>query len=266
MSIIVAVAQFEAGQDKAANLKKASELVDEAADRGAEFVVLPEYSMYCDLGARSSLYDVAETLDGSFVSGLGERARAHSVTLLAGLTERDESTGHAYNTLVLIGPSGDLHASYRKIHLFDAFGYRESDTVAAGEPSAQLMFDLGGVRFGAMTCYDLRFPELARSLIDKGVTALVVPAAWAFGPGKEHQWRTLATARAIENTSYVVAAGQTAPTGSGQSMVIDPMGTAVAAAGELEGVAVATLDPARVDTVRAKVPSLANRRFTVHPT
>lgn len=265
MSLNIAVGQFAAGKDKAANFSAVADLITQAAAGSAKLVVLPEYSMYLDLAATEPLIDIAEAVDGEFVTGLGQLAKENSIWVLAGMIEQSEDVTHVYNTLVLIDPDGAVISTYRKLHLFDAFGFAESDTILAGEIGTPMVFTIGEITFGAMTCYDLRFPELARVLVDAGATALVVSAAWAFGPTKESQWVALARARAIENTSYVVGSGQTAPSCCGQSLVVDPMGSVISSAGDAAGVAFAALDPQRVIVVRAQVPALHNRRFTVVP-
>ncbi|MDN5746727.1 MAG: hydrolase, partial [Nocardioidaceae bacterium] len=155
-------------------------------------------------------------------------------------------------------------ATYRKVHLYDSFGYAESERLTPGavEP---VVVDVAGWQVGLMTCYDLRFPELARALVDRGAEVLVVPAAWVAGPRKVRHWRTLLTARAIENTTYVVAAGQPAPRYCGHSLVIDPLGEIVAEAGSGEGERPETLraelSRAVLEEARRVNPSLANRRM-----
>ena len=157
------------------------------------------------------------------------------------------------------GPDGDLLATYRKTYLYDSFGYRESDRLTPGDGAA-VTIKADDVTLGLMTCYDLRFPEFARGLVDAGAEALVVPAAWVRGPLKEDHWATLLRARAIENTCYVVAAGQTGATYIGCSMIIDPMGVALAALGDETALAVADVTPSRLADVRRRNPSLENRR------
>ena len=229
-------------------------------------MVLPEYAMYSNPDQNADLLPHAESIDGDFAAAVGASASQHGTHVVVGMTERpaDASEKRVVNTVLVFGDDGTRLGVYRKVHLYDAFGHRESDRVAPQSPEA-LTFKLGDLTFGVMTCYDLRFPEMARFLVDAGANALVVPAAWAVGPAKEDHWQTLARARAIENTSYVVASGQTGPTCTGQSVVIDPMGTIVASAGEAPGVALAEVDLARVETVRGKNPSLRNRRFDVTP-
>ena len=259
-----AVLQLRAGTDKTDNLTRLGALVRRAADAGADLAVAPEAAMH-DFGPPDlPLAPVAEPLDGPFVTGLADVAAEAGVTVLAGMFETvPGEAARAFNTVVAVGPAGLLGA-YRKAHLFDALGWVESDRLVAG-PAEPLVLDVGPVRLGAMTCYDLRFPELARALCDNGATAIAVPAAWVAGPLKEDQWLTLVRARAIESTSYVVAAGQPGPGYCGRSVVVDPLGVVLAGVPDGEGLAVADLDPAHVVDVRRRVPSLQHRRWSVVP-
>lgn len=258
-----AVVQFPASEDKVANLKRLADLVRRAAGEGAELIVCPEAAMH-DFGPpEQPLGQVAETIDGHFVTGLREEARALGVTLVAGMFESADD-GRAYNTVVAVGTRGELLGAYRKLHLFDALGWVECDRLAPGDGTL-LTFPLGGLTLGVQTCYDVRFPELSRALIDRGADVLVVPAAWVAGPLKEHQWRTLVTARAIESTAYVVSACQSPPRYVGCSQVVDPAGLVLASVDTTVGVAVADLLPERVAEVRAAVPSLRHRRYDVVP-
>jgi deaminated glutathione amidase len=263
--VVAAAVQLVVGEDKATNLARLTALVGQAADAGARLVVAPEATMHGFGGATTPLAPVAEPLDGPFVTALSGLAARHRLTLLAGMFEPAEDPGHAYNTVVALGPDGALLGAYRKQHLFDALGWVESQRLQPGPVGEQLVLPVDDVVVGVMTCYDLRFPELGRALVDAGATALAVPAAWVGGPGKEHQWRTLVTARAIENVAYVVAAGQAPPGYSGASAVVDPFGVGLATLGEVDGVAVATLDPARVAACRERMPSLDHRRWRVEP-
>jgi predicted amidohydrolase len=223
-----------------------------------DLVVFPE-SMMRDFGdPGSDISEFAEDLDGPFVKRLTELAGVHDVTLVAGMFERSEDPARPYNTLVVVDGEG-VRASYRKIHLYDSFGYKESDRLLAGDLEP-VVVEIGGFQVGLMTCYDLRFPEMARALVDRGAEVLVVPAAWVAGPRKVDHWRTLLKARAIENTVYVVAAGQPGPRYSGHSMVVSPRGEVL----ELEDdelLAQSRVDRELLDEVRAENPSLANRRL-----
>ncbi|RKS05261.1 putative amidohydrolase [Nocardiopsis sp. Huas11] len=261
----VAVAQFAPGQDKDENQRSVAELAARAAADGADVVLCPEYAMFTAPRTDHRYVEAAEPLDGPFVAAAAEAARKEGVHLVVGVNEVAGPT-HFTNTLVALSPEGERIAHYRKIHLYDAFGVRESDVVAPGAIEEPETFTVDGVVFGLQTCYDLRFPEVTRRIADAGAHVVLLAAQWVPGPLKEEHWRTLARARAVENTVYVAAAGQAAPSGAGNSMVIDPMGTPLAALGEQAfAVAAAGVSAARVDEVRVTNPSLSLRRFGVVP-
>jgi predicted amidohydrolase len=262
-SIGIAVAQFAPTADTAANLGLIEELVAVASARGASVVLFPEYSSYFIDPFDESLAANAQDVDGSFVRSLIEMAATHRVHIVAGLVERG-SDGRVRNTAVAVDATG-LLATYRKLHLYDAFGQRESDWIEPGEIGEPDTFEVGGLRFGLMTCYDLRFPEVGRLLADAGVDAILVPAEWVRGALKEHHWRTLIHARAIENTVFVAAADHPPPRGVGNSMVVDPQGVEIAAIGTSTGVVVAHIDRGAIERVRRLNPALRLRRFTVTP-
>ncbi|WP_228004816.1 carbon-nitrogen hydrolase family protein [Amycolatopsis sp. YIM 10] len=259
----VAVAQFAPGEDKRANLAEVTRLADEAVARGARVVVLPEYAMFTVPTMDERFVESAEPLDGEWVSGLRALAAERRVTLVAGVNEALPGTGRIANTLVAAGEDGSIAALYRKLHLYDAFGFRESDFVRSGEIELPETFQVDGLTFGLQTCYDLRFPEVTRRLVDAGADVVLLPAEWVPGPLKEDHWTTLIRARAIENTIYLAAAGQCAPTGSGNSLIADPMGVVVTALGERTATAGAELTRERIDEVRAKNPALRLRRFKI---
>ena len=263
-AIGVAVAQFAPTADTEANLAVIAQLTASATARGARVVVFPEYSSYFVDPFDGSLLDNAQPIDGPFVEALSALARRHDVHIVAGLLERASDDRRVRNTVVAVDGTG-LRASYRKLHLYDAFGQRESDWVEPGALAAPETFELGGLRFGLMTCYDLRFPEVGRLLVDAGADVFVVPAEWVRGPLKEHHWRTLVHARAIENTVFVAAADHPPPLGVGSSMIVDPQGVELAGVGPATDVAVAHLDPVAVERVRRVNPALTLRRFGVTP-
>jgi predicted amidohydrolase len=266
--MLVALGQLPISSAPPANLDRVRAAVADAARSGARLAVFPEGTQ-----ARFSadLRAVAEPLDGPFCTGLADIARAHGVAVVAGVFESAPG-GRVFNTTVGYDTDGQLAAAYRKIHLFDALGHRESDDVAPGDEL--VIADLAGVRVGFLTCYDVRFPELARSLAAGGAQLLVVPAAWAAGLFKEEHWVTLVRARAIENTIWVAAAGQVpdpaerptrAPTGIGRSMLVDPMGVVRLDLGPAAAVTTGQVDLAYTDTVRGVLPCLANRRDDLFP-
>jgi predicted amidohydrolase len=264
VTLVLAVAQFAPTADRARNLDAIDELSREAVSRGARVVVFPEYASYFTDPFDSALRANAEEVDGPFTTRLASIAAREDVTLVAGLLERAGDGERVHNTVVAVDSSG-VRAVYRKQHLYDAFGQRESDWVAPGGLEPPEVFEVDGITCGVMTCYDLRFPEAARRLVDAGADAFLVPAEWVRGPLKEAQWTTLLHARAIENTAYVAAADHPPPLGVGGSSIIDPQGVALATLGTTTGVAVAVLDSAELERVRRLNPALALRRYEVRP-
>ena len=259
----VALCQLPISPDPATNLGRVARAVASAAGQGADLAVFPEATL-----ARfgSDLRGLAEPLDGEFGTGLAQLARDSGMALVVGVFE-PAPDGRVYNTAVAYSGAGDLVAAYRKIHMFDSLGERESALVAPG--SEPVVADLAGIRTGFATCYDIRFPELTRALAARGAELIVVPTAWAAGLFKEEHWVTLVRARAIENTVWVAAAGQVpdpdapptrAPTGVGRSMLVDPMGTVRADLGLWPQVTVAELDSELTARTRAVLPCLEHRR------
>lgn len=265
----VAVAQFAPGPDESANLDAIRRLSEDAASRGALLVVFPEYSSYFTPGLGEDWVEHAQSLHGPFVRALAEIAAELGIHLVAGFIELVPGEEHRVaNTVVAVDASGEVVAHYRKMHLYDAFGTRESDRIVAGPVwpvDAAPLFAFGAFTVGLQTCYDVRFPEVTRRLVDAGADLILVPSEWVRGPLKEHHWRTLVTARAIENTVYVVAADHAPPVGAGNSMVVDPMGVELVTVGESTDVAVAWISPQRLVEVRHANPALELRRFRVEP-
>jgi len=265
----VSLVQLAATLDVEVNLTTAVRLVRgvrtaAGPPHGDWLVVLPEAAMH-DFGPPElTLGAVAQPLDGPYVAGLAELAREVEATVVAGMFELSDDPHRPFNTVVVVDPSGGVVSRYRKTHLYDSFGYRESERIAAGD-GQPVVVPVAGLTLGLLTCYDVRFPELGRALVDAGADTLVVPAAWVRGPLKEDHWVTLLRARAIENTAYVVAAGQCGSRYVGASMVVDPMGVVLAGSGPDEGVTSAVLDRSVVDEARRRNPSLANRRLGPMP-
>lgn len=260
----VAVAQFAPTADTAANVRAIEELVERSAARGARVVLFPEYSSYFVHPFDDTLTAHAEDIGGPFTQGIGRIAAAQKVVIVAGLLERSPAAGHVRNTVIAVDADG-VRATYRKLHLYDAFGQRESDWVEAGEIAEPETFEVDGLRFALMTCYDLRFPEVARRLADAGAHVVLVAAEWVRGPLKEQHWRTLLHARAIENTLYVAGADHPPPLGVGASMIVDPQGVEIAGVGTGTDIAVGWLDVDTVERIRLVNPALALRRFGVQP-
>lgn len=260
---LIAVAQFAPGADGVGNLASIRGLVDDAVGRGATLVVLPEYSSYFTAEMGPDWIAAAQTRQGEFVTGLATIAGELGIHLVAGFIERTDDPARVSNTVVALDPTGTLVASYRKLHLYDAFGHRESQWVVPGPIAEPETFDWEGITVGLQTCYDLRFPEVTRRLVDAGADLVLVPSEWVRGPLKEHHWRTLVTARALENTIFVAAADHAPPIGVGNSMVVDPMGVELATVGDETGIAVASVSLERLAGVRRINPALQLRRFRV---
>lgn len=274
----IAVAQIISSADAAANLDLVRDYTGRAKAAGAELVVFPEATMRA---FGNSLRGIAEPLDGPWATAVRGIAREHGIAVVAGMFTPGKD-GRVRNTLLVTGPG--VEASYDKVHLFDAFGFTESETVDAGD--APVTFEYNGTVFGLATCYDVRFPGLFTANANAGAQVTILCASWGAGPGKAEQWDLLVRARALDSTTFVVACGQadpasvdsgaagapsaagtpgaagTAPTGIGHSAVIAPLGAPLVTLGAEPELAVVDLDPGEVEQVRRKLPVLANaRRF-----
>jgi predicted amidohydrolase len=262
----VATVQLTSTEDKDANLERADALTRRAAAAGASLVVLPE--KWNVLGTPEAIHAGAEPLDGPALSWARATARELGIDLVAGsIAERVEGQDKGANTSVHIGPDGEDRAVYRKVHMFDVeIGGQRYEESAIEEPGDELVVSEtdDGVPIGLSVCYDLRFPELYRILAVRGARVLLVPSAFTLATTRDH-WELLLRARAIENQAFVVAPnqiGEHAPgyRSGGRSMVVDPWGLVLATAPDAETIAVADLDLDRQDDIRARLPSLANRR------
>ncbi|MEU0496681.1 carbon-nitrogen hydrolase family protein [Mycobacterium sp. NPDC006124] len=256
----IALAQIQSGTEPSANLGLVEEYSRRAADAGAAMVLFPEATM-CRFGV--SLKRVAEPLDGPWATGVRAVAESTGVVVVAGMFCPADD-GRVTNTLLATGRGVDEH--YHKIHLYDAFGFTESRTVAPGfDP---LMITVDGLAVGLTTCYDVRFPELYVELAQRGARVITVHASWGSGPGKLDQWTLLSRARAADATSIVAAVGQAypgdevaaaGPTGVGGSMVCSPTGDVLASAGADPDLVVVDLDLDSVEKARDTVAVLRNR-------
>lgn len=261
----VALSQILSSPDPTENLRLVADGMRRAAEAGAGLVVFPEATMAC-FGI--PLGPVAEPLDGPWANEVRKLADEHGIATVVGMFT-PAPDGRVANTLLVTG-SG-LDASYDKIHLFDAFGFTESRTVAGG--SQPVVVELDGVTIGLTTCYDVRFSGLYTALADQGASVIVTAASWGSGGGKREQWELLVRARALDSTSWVVACGQgdprtvgkepegTAPTGIGYSLVATPMGRIDAQLGSEPDLLVADLDVDQVRQTREALPVLENRKY-----
>jgi len=265
----VALVQTTSTEDVPANLAAASRLVEEAAERGASLVALPENFAF--LRREGGPIDCAQGLDGEIVGCLRELARRLRVRILGGtFPEAGASAARVYNTSVLISPAGEIEAVYRKIHLFDvdlaASGggvYRESAFVAPGQEV--VVAQTPDAVIGLSVCYDLRFPELYRALAARGAQILTVPSAFTRETGKDH-WEVLLRARAIENQAFVLAPAQCGRhsetrASHGRSLIVDPWGLVLAQGGDRPGLVLADCDLGELARIRASLPALEHRRL-----
>lgn len=261
--VVVAIAQTLPSRDKASSLNAIQRLTQRAALEGADMVTFPEAAMISPDVVSGAPASYAESLDGPFVRAVAECAAMHRVVVVAGMFERTGG-GRPYNTIIAIGSAGEHLGTYRKTYLYDGFGYQESATVQPG-PGDRLTFDVKGMRFGLLTCYEVRFPELALELVVAGADALLVPAAWVRGRLKEMQWEVLLRARAIEGGVYAIGCGQAGGPYIGASICVDPAGVVRCGAGEGEELLVARLSRARLEAVRERFPAALQRRGRLTP-
>ncbi|AEI08668.1 putative hydrolase [Corynebacterium resistens DSM 45100] len=284
----IAVIQMNAEPDVEANLARIRKYIASGANGGADLVVFPEAAMFPFDSGRLDM--VAQPIDGPFATAIQETAEKHGTTAVVGmftpadtvyrlptgeLTERQPADTpdanrfrRVYNTLLVAGPNGMQH--YNKIHTYDAFGYRESNTVKPGDK--RVTFDVAGTTVGLATCYDIRFPGHFVAMAEAGAKVMIVPTSWQDGPGKLDQWRALTVARALDSTSYLVAAGMArpgapdryghsdGPTGIGHSAVIGPNGARLAETGYAAQVLMIDIDPAHVDKARKTLPVLQGHK------
>jgi predicted amidohydrolase len=265
MELSVALVQTDAGADPERNVARAAELAESAAAAGATLVALPEYLQYRgpDDGYRAS----ARPIPGPFTAPFEEIARRYGCWILAGsLAEASGDPARPYNTSALIAPDGGVVVRYRKLHLFDVAvdaGPVDVESARVTGGTETVVADVAGAKLGLSICYDLRFPELYRTLALAGAEILAVPSNFTERTGRDH-WEVLLRARAIENAAWVIAPSQIGgPPGQpayGHSMVIDPWGIVVAQAPDRETIVRAVIDTDRVAAVRRQIPVLANRR------
>ena len=267
-SYLAAAIQMTSLPNLEKNLVQAEELIDLAVNQGAELVTLPENFSF--LGEEKDKIAQAAAIALESEKFLKTMAQRYQITILGGGFPVPEETGKVYNTALLIDPNGQELSRYQKVHLFDVNlpdgnTYRESNTVMAGAQKPQVYPDQELGTLGLSVCYDVRFPELYRYMAHKGADILFVPATFTAYTGKDH-WQVLLQARAIENTCYVIAPAQTGEhyalrQSHGHAMIIDPWGVILADAGAQTGVAIAEIDPNRLQQIRRQMPSLQHRVF-----
>lgn len=266
---IVALVQMRSSENKEENLKASVDFISRAADRKASLICFPEFQMaFSPLkqSPKDLANNVAEYIDGgNFVSTLCRSAKKNKIGVIATVYERNKNKNEfkVYDTAVIINNKGQVTSVYRKLHLYNALGFRESDKLIQGNVIEKPVSTSVG-NIGLMICYDIRFPEMSRILTVNGADILVVPSAWVYGIMKEDHWRTMVMARAIENGSYIIAPDQVGNIFSGRSMVADPFGTVLLDMGDKQGMDVVEIDKSRVMKVRESLPLLKNRRLDIY--
>ena len=263
-----AIVQMKSSVDKELNLVHSVNLINEAAKKKARLICFPEFQMaYSPPEQKSeSLHKIAEKISGNFVSTLSNSAKQNRINVIATLYEiinTNDKNHKVFDTGVIINELGKLQSIYRKVHLYDALGFKESKKLLAGsiieKPSKTSVGKLG-----LLICYDMRFPEISRILTVNGANILVSPSAWVAGFMKREHWEIMVRARAIENGVYVLAPNQVGNIYCGHSMAIDPFGSTIVDMENREGIEFIDIDSSKIDTTRRTLPLLMNRRTDVY--
>lgn len=261
--LTVAVGQFAVADNSKANAAQVEDMIEQASQKSVDLLVLPEGVMARFMDRKEQIREAAQAIDGPFVSRIREFSADHELTVIFGIHESNDEP-RPYNTLVALR-AGKIIVAYRKLHLYDAFSQVESDNVRPGDELPPLI-EVGDFKIGLMTCYDIRFPEMARLLALEGADALAIPAAWAKGFGKERQWSTLVSARALDNTAYVLASGESGASCIGTSIIADPLGRPMTTSAYDIELAVTTLSRKKLTAIREALPVLEHIRFTTNKT
>ena len=262
-----AVVQFKASTNKETNLKKIISYIQKAASKNATLCAFPEFMMFYTNSTQTpkQLASLSETITGNFVNTIAKTAKENRIQVVGSFYEKNRKKDRVYDTSFVIDKTGKVISTYRKIHLYDALGFRESDKMASGSKIAKpVKTTLGKV--GMMICYDLRFPEMSRSLAAAGSEILIAPSAWVKGNMKEEHWITINKTRAIENGCYVIAPDQVGNIYCGRSLVVDPYGKILLDMKKKQGIGYIDIDLKKVEKTRKILPLLKNRRTDVYPT
>ena len=268
----IALVQMKSSTIKSENLKLSVDYIRQAAKKKVELVCFPEFQMaYSPLEQTAKeLSTIAENaINGNFITTLRKEAKRHRIKIIATIyenidTKRKKKTDYRVSdTAIMISEKGDVMSIYRKLHLYDALGFKESVKLVGGN-NIERPVKVGIGKIGLEICYDIRFPEMSRILTLDGADVLAIPSGWVQGILKEEHWQIMLKARAIENGCYVIAPDQVGNIFSGRSMVIDPFGITLLDMGNKEGVGVVEIARDRVESVRKSLPLLKNRRTDVY--
>jgi len=263
-----ALVQMKSSVNKEQNLAYSLELINEAAKDKARLICFPEFQMAYSPPEQKpeALHKIAEKMNGNFVSTLSYSAKQNKINVIATIYEiinTNKQNHKVFDTAIIINDLGKLKSVYRKVHLYDALGFKESKKLVAGSIIERpTRTSVGNV--GLLICYDMRFPEISRILTVNGANILASPSAWVAGVMKQEHWEIMVKARAIENGVYVIAPNQVGNIYCGHSMVIDPFGSTLVDMGNREGIEIIDIDSSRIDTIRRTLPLLMNRRTDVY--
>ena len=261
----IGLVQFKSSTNKDKNLKKIISYISTAADNKATLCAFPEFLMFYTDSKQTpkQLADLSETINGEFVSSIAKTAKENDIQVVGSFYEKSRKKDHVYDTSFIIDKSGKIVSTYRKIHLYDALGFRESDKMISGSKMAKPVKTSIG-KMGMMICYDLRFPEMSRSLTLAGSEVLVAPSAWVKGNMKEEHWLAINKTRAIENGCFVIAPDQVGNIYCGRSIVVDPFGSVLIDLKHKQTIGFAEIDLKKVKQIRKVLPLLKNRRPDVY--
>ena len=261
----VGVVQFKASTNKETNLKKIINYISKAAQNKATLVAFPEFMMFYTDSSQTpkQLANLAEKINGNFVNTIAKTAKQYRIQVIGSFYEKSTKKNRVYDTSFVIDKTGKVISTYRKIHLYDALGFRESDKMTSGSKITKpVKTSIGKV--GMMICYDLRFPEMSRSLASSGSEVLVAPSAWVKGDMKEEHWITINKTRAIENGCYVIAPDQVGNIYCGRSVVVDPYGKILLDMKKKQGIGYVNIELKKIKQIRKVLPLLKNRRIDVY--
>jgi predicted amidohydrolase len=263
----VAVVQFKASTNKDDNLEKIISYISKASSKNATLCAFPEFMMFYTKSSQTSkeLANLSETINGNFVSTIAKAAKENHIQVIGSFYERSKKRDRVYDTSFVIDHLGKVISTYRKIHLYDALGYKESDKMIPGSKIAKPVSTSIG-KIGMMICYDLRFPEMSRALAIAGSEVLIAPSAWIKGPMKEEHWITINKTRAIENGCYVIAPDQVGNIYCGRSLVVDPYGKILLDMKNKQGINFVDINLKKVKEIRKVLPLLKNRRTDAYST
>lgn len=263
-----AIVQMKSSINKQDNLIESIKYIKEAAGRQADYIFFPEFQMAFSPNTQTvdELYAIAEILpDSKFINRLCQYSKKYNIGIVGTFFEKNnqKTDKRVFDTAFSTDKNGKIVSVYRKLHLYDAFGFKESSKFCRGNKIPKPVVTTIG-KIGLMICYDIRFPELSRILAINGSDIIVIPSGWVHGIMKEEHWITMLKARAIENGVYIIAPNQVGNIFCGRSMIIDPLGSILTDLGDKIGIEIVDIQRERIDEVRKTLPLLKNRRNDIY--